>query len=150
MRGHEAALVQCLSNLFGNALKFAPHGDIRVLPNIDRFEGAKVFFVDGSAHEVDVVVYCTGYKVTFPFLDDTIVHAEDNHIDLYRRVVEAFVREWWRPVDPREMLLWLADEELVRRVQHFEVHADRAVRVHSTSVRGFASLPVTFRERAGA
>ncbi|MDZ5620474.1 cytochrome P450 [Nocardioides sp. HM23] len=38
--------------------------------------------------------------------------------------------------------------ELVRRVQHFEVHADRAVRVHSTSVRGFASLPVTFVERS--
>lgn len=37
--------------------------------------------------------------------------------------------------------------ELVRQVEHFEVHADRAVRVHSTSVRGFASLPVTFRER---
>ena len=37
--------------------------------------------------------------------------------------------------------------ELVRRVEHFEVHADRAVRVHSTSVRGFASLPVTFTER---
>ena len=28
--------------------------------------------------------------------------------------VEAFMREWWRPVDPREMLLWLADEDLVR------------------------------------
>lgn len=64
------------------------HGDITVLPNIDRFEGSKVFFVDGSAHEVDVVVYCTGYKVTFPFLDDTIVRAEDNHVDLYRRVVD--------------------------------------------------------------
>ncbi|KAA1416386.1 cytochrome P450 [Nocardioides humilatus] len=38
--------------------------------------------------------------------------------------------------------------ELVRRVDHFEVHADRAVRVHSTSVRGFASLPVTFVERS--
>ncbi|HWJ11604.1 MAG TPA: cytochrome P450, partial [Nocardioides sp.] len=38
-------------------------------------------------------------------------------------------------------------EELVRRVADFEVHADRAVRVHSTSVRGFASLPVTFHER---
>lgn len=38
-------------------------------------------------------------------------------------------------------------EELVRRVEHFDVHADRAVRVHSTSVRGFASLPVTFRQR---
>ncbi len=38
-------------------------------------------------------------------------------------------------------------EELVRRVEGFEVHAERAVRVHSTSVRGFASLPVTFTER---
>lgn len=39
-------------------------------------------------------------------------------------------------------------EELVRRVAGLEVHADRAVRVHSTSVRGFASLPVTFTVRS--
>lgn len=38
--------------------------------------------------------------------------------------------------------------ELVRQVERFEVHAERAVRVHSTSVRGFASLPVTFVRRA--
>lgn len=38
-------------------------------------------------------------------------------------------------------------EELVRRVADVTVHADRAVRVHSTSVRGFASLPITFTER---
>ena len=37
--------------------------------------------------------------------------------------------------------------ELVRRVEHFEVHVDRAVRVHSVSVRGFAPLPVAFTER---
>jgi cytochrome P450 len=37
--------------------------------------------------------------------------------------------------------------ELVRRVDHFEVHADRAGRVHSVSVRGFASLPVSVKER---
>jgi dimethylaniline monooxygenase (N-oxide forming) len=64
------------------------HGDITVKPNIERFEGSKVFFVDGSAVEVDVVVYCTGYKVTFPFFDEKVVRAEDNHIDLYRRVVD--------------------------------------------------------------
>ncbi|MEI7057261.1 cytochrome P450 [Nocardioides sp. CCNWLW239] len=39
-------------------------------------------------------------------------------------------------------------EELVRRTSGFEVHADRAVRVHSTSVRGFARLPVSFTWRA--
>jgi hypothetical protein len=64
------------------------HGDITVRPNIDRFEGSKVFFVDGTAAEVDTVVYCTGYKVTFPFLDERFVTARDNHVDLYRRVVD--------------------------------------------------------------
>ncbi len=63
------------------------HGDIVVKPNLDRFEGSKVFFTDGTSAEVDVVVYCTGYKVSFPFLDETVIHADDNHVDLYRRVV---------------------------------------------------------------
>ncbi|WP_131103388.1 HelD family protein [Ornithinimicrobium sufpigmenti] len=30
--------------------------------------------------------------------------------------VEAFMRQWWRPLDPREVLLWLADEQAVRRL----------------------------------
>jgi cation diffusion facilitator CzcD-associated flavoprotein CzcO len=64
------------------------HGDITVRPNIDRFEGSKIFFTDGTSGEYDVVVYCTGYKVSFPFLDDTVVRAEDNHIELYHRVVD--------------------------------------------------------------
>ncbi len=63
------------------------HGDITVRPNIDRFEGSKVFFTDGGSAEYDVVVYCTGYKVSFPFLTSAMVRAEDNHVDLYRRVV---------------------------------------------------------------
>ena len=37
--------------------------------------------------------------------------------------------------------------ELVRRVAGYDVHVDRVARVHSTSVRGFAHLPVTFTER---
>ncbi|NYG58450.1 hypothetical protein BJ980_001373 [Nocardioides daedukensis] len=39
--------------------------------------------------------------------------------------------------------------ELVRRTCGFTVHTERAQRVHSTSVRGFASLPTTFIERTG-
>ena len=64
------------------------HGDIDVKPNIDRFEGGKVFFTDGSVEEVDVVVYCTGYKVTFPFLSTEVFGAVDNRVRLYRRVVD--------------------------------------------------------------
>jgi hypothetical protein len=63
------------------------HGDIKVKPNIERFEGDSVVFTDGSREQVDVVVYCTGYRITFPFLDDSIVNTEGNRIELYRRVV---------------------------------------------------------------
>jgi hypothetical protein len=64
------------------------HGDITVKPNIDRFEGSKVFFTDGSVAEVDLVVYCTGYKVTFPFLDERVLPTRDNKVDLFHRVVD--------------------------------------------------------------
>ena len=63
------------------------HGDIDVKPNIDRFEGSRVLFADGSGEEIDLVVYCTGYKISFPFLAPELVTAEDNRVPLYRRVV---------------------------------------------------------------
>lgn len=64
------------------------HGDIEVKPNIDRFSGGRgVRFADGSEEEVDLVVYCTGYKISFPFFDPEVFSAPDNRLPLYRRVV---------------------------------------------------------------
>lgn len=64
------------------------HGDITIKPNIARFEGSTIHFTDGSrVEDVDAVVYCTGYKVTFPFLDDALIAKDDNHVPLYLRVV---------------------------------------------------------------
>ena len=66
------------------------HGDITVKPNIERYEGGRsVRFVDGSSEEVDLVVYCTGYKITFPFFDPKVFAAPDNRLPLYRRVVSV-------------------------------------------------------------
>ena len=49
------------------------HGDIAVKPNIDRFSGGRtVRFADGSEEEIDLVVYCTGYKISFPFFDGAL------------------------------------------------------------------------------
>ena len=63
------------------------HGNIVVKPTIDRFDGDRVCFVDGSAEPVDVVIYCTGYKISFPFLDEALTGAGGHHVPLYRRVV---------------------------------------------------------------
>jgi hypothetical protein len=63
------------------------HGDIAIKPNIDRFAGGRtVRFEDGSEEEIDLVVYCTGYKIAFPFLDPEVFEAKDNRMPLYRRV----------------------------------------------------------------
>ena len=66
------------------------HGDIAVKPNIDRFAGGRtVRFADGSEEQVDLVVYCTGYRIEFPFLDQRVFAAVDNRMPLYRRVASV-------------------------------------------------------------
>ena len=73
----------------GDLLSRLGHGDITVKPSVARFDGSRVEFTDGSSVEADVVVYCTGYRVSFPFLDESFAVSADNHIDLYRRVVSV-------------------------------------------------------------
>jgi dimethylaniline monooxygenase (N-oxide forming) len=64
------------------------HGRIEVKPNIARLEGDSVRFEDGSVERIDRIVYCTGYKISFPFFDhDLLDPSGDNRIELYRRVV---------------------------------------------------------------
>ena len=55
-------------------------------PNIARLEGRTVRFTDGSHEEADVIVYCTGYDVRFPFFDDAFLSAPGNDLPLFRRV----------------------------------------------------------------
>jgi cation diffusion facilitator CzcD-associated flavoprotein CzcO len=62
------------------------HGDIVVRPSIDRFDGDRVCFTDGSAEQIDAVIYCTGYKISFPFLDKALIGADGGQIPLYRRI----------------------------------------------------------------
>ena len=63
-------------------------GRVKVKPNLERLEGDSVRFADGSVEQVDKIVYCTGYKISFPFFDhDLLDPSDDNRIELYRRVV---------------------------------------------------------------
>ncbi len=71
----------------GRILDRIAHGTITPKPNIAALEQAsQVRFTDGSTVHADVVVYCTGYKITFPFFDPDFLSAPDNHIELFRRV----------------------------------------------------------------
>ncbi len=70
----------------GRILDRISHGTVTPKANIARLEGDRVHFDDGSSVHADVVIYCTGYKISFPFFDDGLIAAPDNHIELFRRV----------------------------------------------------------------
>ena len=67
------------------------HGKITPKPNIARLHAREVEFDDGTRVPADVVIYCTGYKITFPFLDEDLISAPDNRIELFWRVFEPSI-----------------------------------------------------------
>ena len=75
----------------GRLLDRIQHGTITPKPNIAAWRGEDVVFDDGTRVHADIVVYCTGYKITFPFFDDGFIAAPDNHIELFRRVFHPAV-----------------------------------------------------------
>ncbi|MEW2539830.1 flavin-containing monooxygenase [Micromonospora chalcea] len=62
------------------------HGDIQARPGIARFDGDRVEFTDGRHDEVDLVVWCTGYRVEMPFLDPALLGDGPDRLPLYRHV----------------------------------------------------------------
>jgi cation diffusion facilitator CzcD-associated flavoprotein CzcO len=61
-------------------------GDATAKPNIERLDGETVHFVDGSAVQADVIIYATGYNITFPFFAPEFLSAPDNKLPLYKRM----------------------------------------------------------------
>ncbi|XP_039985150.1 flavin-containing monooxygenase 5-like isoform X1 [Xiphias gladius] len=62
-------------------------GTVQVKPNIRRLQGSSVEFDDGSVVEdIDLVVFATGYRFSFPFLASHVVSVSENKASLYKYV----------------------------------------------------------------
>jgi Flavin-binding monooxygenase-like len=61
-------------------------GDVVAKPNVARLAGDRVEFADGSVEQAEIVIYATGYKVSFPFFDADFICAPGNVLPLYKRV----------------------------------------------------------------
>ncbi len=73
----------------GEFLTRMSNGDISIKPAIERLEGKNVHFTDGSVEAVDIIITATGYNIDFPFLAAADARITDNHIPLYKRMVQA-------------------------------------------------------------
>jgi cation diffusion facilitator CzcD-associated flavoprotein CzcO len=63
------------------------HGRVTPRPDIARLDGRDVVFVDGTRDTFDVIVWATGYNVSFPFLDPGIIAFVDGIPQLIGNVV---------------------------------------------------------------
>ena len=67
---------------------FIRHGKIFPRDGIERFDGSDVYFVDGSHEAFDVIIFATGYKISFPFFSKELIdYTELRHIPLYRKML---------------------------------------------------------------
>lgn len=68
-------------------LNLVGHGRIKMMPDVAELRGGSVRFADGSEEEIDVIVYATGYKISFPFFKEDLMKTADNRVRLFRHVV---------------------------------------------------------------
>ncbi len=61
--------------LNSNILNALRHGTVLPRVGIERLDGATVHFRDGTAESFDTIVWCTGFNVSYPFLDNSIFNA---------------------------------------------------------------------------
>ncbi|TMD66145.1 MAG: NAD(P)/FAD-dependent oxidoreductase [Chloroflexi bacterium] len=69
------------------------HGRIKVKANIQRLDGDGVIFTDGTREHIDRIIYCTGYKVTFPFFKPEVIEVKNNDLPLFKRVFHPRYRD---------------------------------------------------------
>ncbi|HKH22807.1 MAG TPA: NAD(P)-binding domain-containing protein, partial [Solirubrobacterales bacterium] len=60
-------------------------GDAVAKPNVSELQGDSVLFEDGTTERVDVIIWATGYNITFPFFDPGFISAPENRLPLYKR-----------------------------------------------------------------
>jgi cation diffusion facilitator CzcD-associated flavoprotein CzcO len=84
-------LLESHPTLSADFLGRVAQGEVTWKPQISALSGNRVRFADGSEEPIDVIVWATGYKVTFPFFDPEFMSAPDNELLLYRRVFKPGV-----------------------------------------------------------
>jgi len=73
-------------------LRLAKEEHISVKGDISRLTETGVVFVNGDTVATDVIIYATGYNITFPFLAEEVVEVRENRIDLFNMVVPVDVQ----------------------------------------------------------
>lgn len=99
------------------------HGRITVKPDLERLDGHTVAFRDGSRAEVDMIVWATGFNLTFPFMPRDYFVRADGSSPLFLNVVHRELDNLFCVglVQPAEGSFWQLADYQARMIASFVV-----------------------------
>ena len=59
------------------------HGDLTVRPDISELTGETVRFIDGTSAQFDLIIFATGFRLSFPFIDTKHLNWQVNRPELF-------------------------------------------------------------------
>jgi thioredoxin reductase len=67
-------------------LHYIGHGDINVMPSIERLDGDTVYFSNGTSKDYDIILLATGYKLHYPFIKNEHLNTTENTPELFLNI----------------------------------------------------------------
>ncbi|MGA7326313.1 MAG: NAD(P)-binding domain-containing protein [Rhodomicrobium sp.] len=71
---------------------FIKHGEIGVKPDILRLDGQTVHFKDGTSRDYDAIIACTGFWISHPFIDKSLLDFSQGKPRIYLKMLPANVK----------------------------------------------------------
>jgi Flavin-binding monooxygenase-like len=87
-----------------NILSALRDGSVLPRPGIDRFDGQRVHFRNGKSEPFDTIVWATGFHISFPFLDSSVVDWDTGRSPplylkmMHRRIANLFFIGLFQPI----------------------------------------------------
>ena len=127
-------------------MPYVGHGWISIKSNVKELRGDRVAFDDGTEEVIEAIIYATGYKTTFPFIEKKLFEIKDGKVELYRRMLPPDLPGLYmvglvQPIGPTILLVelqarWLAGvlageirlpskEEMKREIADHQAHIDK-------------------------
>jgi cation diffusion facilitator CzcD-associated flavoprotein CzcO len=127
-------------------------GDVLPKPNIRELQSKRVAFVDGTVEDIDVIVWCTGYKITFPFFDEGFITAPNNDIALWKRMIDPRFKNLFFSglVQPLCAMMPIAEEQAKLIAEYLtgayafppvEVMDEERIAMHERAKRAYVRTP---------
>lgn len=121
------------------------HGNLTPKPDVAALDGSEVRFADGSTETIDLIIYATGFKLSFPFINKAQLNWQGEGPRLY---LHAFHPQYDTlfvvgMLQPDSGLFWLMDTQcqlIARFIEAQEKAPQKAARFRALKAAGSREL----------